>query len=110
MRHTDTVARLGGDEFVVVLEDAGDGDAVTQVASRIIESCDELVDLDGAGVTVRPSIGIAYADLAQGADVHPEELVEAADEAMYVAKREKLGLAFSPPALPSCPSQVGANA
>ena len=96
VRHTDTVSRLGGDEFVVVLEDSGDSDAVTQVASRIIESCDEPVDIGcAAGVTVRPSIGIAFADLEQGTDLQPEELVEAADEAMYVAKRERLGLAFS---------------
>ena len=109
VRHSDTVARLGGDEFVVILEDAGGADPVTQVATRVIESVGELVDVGTGVVSVRPSIGIAYAEMGERRETSPEDLIQAADEAMYVAKRQHLGLSFSPSFLPASRSEVSAG-
>jgi diguanylate cyclase (GGDEF)-like protein/PAS domain S-box-containing protein len=99
VRQNDTVARLGGDEFVVLLEHAGDAAAVAQVAHRIADSVGEPVDVGGCAgestVSVRPSIGVAYATVVDGEAMSPETLIEAADQAMYLAKRRRSGMAFA---------------
>ncbi len=95
VRTTDVVARLGGDEFVVVLEDAGSMASVSEGAQRIIDSVAIPVQVGTEVVSVRPSIGIAFGD-GRARQATPEALVHAADAAMYVAKRQKLGLSFAP--------------
>jgi diguanylate cyclase (GGDEF)-like protein/PAS domain S-box-containing protein len=92
VRHNDTVSRLGGDEFLVILEEVGTVDNIRHVVDRIIDDVAKPVDLGGTEVSVRPSIGIA---VSNGGGT-PEQLIDAADAAMYVAKREKLGMSFAP--------------
>ncbi len=85
IRGTDTLARLGGDEFTVVMPHLDDPRNAPIVARRIIDVLDRPFDLDGQEGTVSASIGIAvYPDDAEDAD----ELVRAADAAMYKAKQE----------------------
>ena len=96
VRSTDTVARLGGDEFVVVLENAGAATAVREVALRAVERVGAPIDIGGTAVSVRPSVGIAFAGLVDGEAVSPEGLLAAADDAMYVAKRRRCAVAFAP--------------
>jgi len=92
-RDTDVVARLGGEEFVALLPGFGMAEA-----QGVLESLrDELRALrlpDGAG-NLTLSVGLAAASPA-----HPylsaQALLQAADEALYIAKhagRDRLSLA-----------------
>lgn len=83
-RETDFVARFGGDEFAVVLPDTGPEGAIS-VAERIRDRIAEHHFLTGDHLDVRltASVGIAtLPDVAGSA----EELVQAADRAMYKVK------------------------
>lgn len=85
IREGDTVARLGGDEFVVTLLESNLKRA-TMVAERILESLRLPYDLGNkeAISSISGSIGIAeYPDHAENLD----DLLSAADKAMYTAKR-----------------------
>ncbi len=84
LRESDATARLGGDEFAALLRGAGCAQAV-KIAEKLIEAITEQTRLstDGRGTT-RASVGVA--ELSR-AFVSPEDLVAAADTAMYEAKR-----------------------
>lgn len=79
VRSTDLVARLGGDEFAILFSPGGDPEAV---ARRIVVSLAEPVPVDGEGLRVGASIGLAR--VRQVDD--PDRLLRAADAAMYAAK------------------------
>jgi diguanylate cyclase (GGDEF)-like protein len=84
VRDSDTVARLGGDEFAVLLE--GGHEPAEHIAQRIVEDLHAMVDIDGEPVPITASVGLAtHRDryLAQT----PQELLAAADRAMYAAKQ-----------------------
>ena len=86
VRESDTVARLGGDEFVVILPNIDSHDSVKAVADKIIESISSKFMLmsKGCEASIGVSIGIAtYPRDAEGS----EELIKAADAAMYAAKQ-----------------------
>jgi diguanylate cyclase (GGDEF)-like protein/PAS domain S-box-containing protein len=87
IRDGDTVARLGGDEFAIVLGDGRERDA-TALAKRIIDILSQPFDLDGVSAAVGASIGIAFAP--RNGET-PEDLVKAADIALYDAKARHLG-------------------
>jgi diguanylate cyclase (GGDEF)-like protein len=83
-RETDVVARFGGDEFSVVLPDTG-GEGAFAVGERIRERIAEHRFLAGDGLDIHltASVGVAtLPDVAASAD----ELVHAADKAMYQVK------------------------
>ncbi|WP_433049120.1 diguanylate cyclase domain-containing protein [Dactylosporangium sp. CS-033363] len=87
VRATDLVARLGGEEFAVVLPDT-DLRAATVAAERLraaVEAIGEPHPRTGPGV-VTVSVGVAAHRPYGGGE--PEKLVEAADVALYDAKRE----------------------
>ncbi|MBN1173174.1 MAG: sensor domain-containing diguanylate cyclase [Micromonosporaceae bacterium] len=96
LRVTDTVARIGGDEFVVVLQETGDRDSVVEVTRRILDSVAEPVEIGATSVKVLASIGIAHA-VEPTIDGAADDLLDAADLAMYEAKRQRIGMAFSEP-------------
>lgn len=86
VRESDTVARVGGDEFTVILSDTARRDDAEAVADKIVAAIAAPFAIGGNGVSVEvgASIGIAvYPSEGQDAD----ELVQAADSAMYGAKR-----------------------
>jgi len=89
IRESDTVARLGGDEFIVLLstiEGSKDEmiDHVHVTAEKILDELGGPITLDDRAYRIGSSIGIAtYPD--DGADF--EALQQAADTAMYHAKR-----------------------
>ncbi len=89
VREGDTVARLGGDEFAILLEDA-DETAARHKAARVLALLEHPFEVSGQSLYVAGSIGIAlYPQHA----VNPQELSRRADVAMYVAKRERNGIA-----------------
>ncbi|MBU1070029.1 GGDEF domain-containing protein [Myxococcota bacterium] len=81
-RKSDLVARLGGDEFAVLLPDTGE-EAATLVLERLRARMQEAMTHRGLPVTM--SIGAVFFPQAPAT---LEEAVHAADELMYVAKRE----------------------
>ncbi|MCC6792739.1 MAG: EAL domain-containing protein, partial [Thermomicrobiales bacterium] len=88
LRRTDTLARLGGDEFAVLLEGVTLAEA-RGTAERILAALQEPLDLDGREVYSATSIGVAVSSR----DRHQaEELLRAADMALYRAKRAGRGM------------------
>lgn len=83
LREQDTLARLGGDEFTVILDDVEDVLDIGVVAEKIIERFKAPIIIDAREFYTGASIGISiYPD--DGTTY--EELVKAADTAMYQVK------------------------
>jgi len=83
-RETDVVARVGGGEFALVLPDTG-GQGAFAVGERIRERicAHKFLAGDGLDIHLTASVGVAtLPDVAASA----EELVQAADKAMYQVK------------------------
>jgi diguanylate cyclase (GGDEF)-like protein len=89
LREVDAVARLGGDEFAVLLNNA-DAEHGIMTAHKIRNTLEQGFTIKGMKLYAGASIGVA---------VYPEhgcnanELLQRADVAMYVAKRNNLGVA-----------------
>ncbi len=88
VRETDTVARLGGDEFVVVVERAAGLPELETLAERMLEAVRIPVAVGTDAVVVTASIGLVTPTSA--AD-RPQDLLRAADAAMYQAKQAGRG-------------------
>lgn len=82
-----TVARLGGDEFGLVLDDSADVDATW---TQLREAIGHEVEVSGVPVTVEASIGYVLAP-DDGDDV--DVLLQRADVALYVAKKQNTNAA-----------------
>ena len=84
-----TVARLGGDEFAIIFESGPE--TPEEIADRVMHAFDDVFELDGEQVYIRPSIGLAAAPGLAEPPISTEELLKRADVAMYVAKRSGVG-------------------
>lgn len=84
VRASDTVGRLGGDEFVVLLESVTGVDAARSVAEQLLEAMAEPLMVGSSEIRLSASIGVA---IAPDHAIHAHTLREAADLAMYSAKR-----------------------
>ena len=84
VRKTDTVARFGGDEFVLLLSNLEGAPAAARVAEEVLNALRAPFHLAGTEACVSASIGVSLFPLAGET---PETLLEAADSAMYRAKR-----------------------
>ncbi|MET0557518.1 MAG: EAL domain-containing protein [Solirubrobacterales bacterium] len=78
VRSTDVVARIGGDEFAVLLREAEEAEAIA-VARKLISAIRAQ-----SKPTIGASVGVAPFDGA--AEKTPDELLVAADIALYEAK------------------------
>ena len=84
VREDDTVARLGGDEFTVILTGAKQRKDIELVAQTIIDALAAPFHIAQPPVQISVSIGITvYPQDASS----PVALLEAADQAMYKAKK-----------------------
>jgi diguanylate cyclase (GGDEF)-like protein len=85
LRRVDVLARYGGEEFVVLLPDT-DAEGARAVAERCRERLAAMPLVSGgAAVTVTASFGVAA---TRGLGARAEDVLRAADEALYKAKRE----------------------
>lgn len=84
VRESDVVARLYGDEFVIVLEAFDHPAEAEQVAAKIIASMAPPFVIDGTPRRVTTSVGIVIANVHRD---DPAALLQAADQALYRAKR-----------------------
>lgn len=84
LRSSDTIARLGGDEFVI-LAGSFNADYAARLADKVLDQLRIPMAVSGDYLSVTGSIGIAvYPD--NGTD--SQQLMRAADMAMYTAKAE----------------------
>lgn len=85
VRESDTVARMGGDEFTIILNNIKETTSAATVANKIIKEFMRPFILSGYGeCRIGVSIGISYyPDNSKIA----EQLVNAADTAMYEVKK-----------------------
>ncbi|MFJ9994192.1 diguanylate cyclase domain-containing protein [Pseudomonas putida] len=89
LREHDLVARLGGDEFAVLLTPLHSREDAQRIAEKIVASMKLPILLDdGQRVSTSLSVGIAYYP-DDGQD--SASLLNAADAAMYQAKRNRRG-------------------
>ena len=83
-RETDIVARFGGDEFALVLPDTG-SDGAFFVGERIREKIAAWIFLKSIGLNISLTVSVGVATLPDVA-ASAEQLIQAADEAMYAVK------------------------
>jgi diguanylate cyclase (GGDEF)-like protein len=84
VRAGDLLARLGGDEFALLLDEVDRASAAVEIADRVSATLAEEFVLADVPLVVEASIGIAlFPDHAEDG----EGLLQAADMAMYAAKR-----------------------
>lgn len=86
VRNVDTVSRYGGDEFVIILHRISSINDSVVVAQKMIEAVRQDIKIDNnLKVNVGVSIGIAiWPDNGNT----PDELLNAADRAMYISKEK----------------------
>jgi len=92
VRESDVVARLGGDEFVLLLAQVQDRTQLEALARRLVQGLSEPMVWGETRVQVGASVGVA---LPPGDGRALRDLMLAADEAMYRAKRRGSGFAFA---------------
>ena len=88
VRLGDLVARLGGDEFAIIAQDVASSTQLALLADRVCQEVRRPFEIDGNSLLIGASIGIAFAP-QDGRK--PQELLHAADLAMYAAKSEGRG-------------------
>ena len=94
LREVDTVARLGGDEFAVLLPRIQTAEGAVAVAGKLQAAFDEPFTVDDLALEVEASIGVAiYPEHGN----NPDELLQRADIAMYVAKDTHAGFVLFDP-------------
>jgi diguanylate cyclase (GGDEF)-like protein/PAS domain S-box-containing protein len=82
VRGSDTVARIGGDEFVILLEGLTNPEDAEKLGKKFTDLVQTRVDPETNLITA--AIGISVYP-THGQD--PESLLKAADQAMYIAKK-----------------------
>ena len=86
VRNEDVVARFGGEEFAIILRAIGLEPAV-QMAERLRKNI-EAARVKCAAGELKATISIGVAGFPSTAAKTPEQLVEAADQALYRAKHD----------------------
>lgn len=85
LRQTDLIARYGGEEFAVVLPETTRSEAL-QVGERMRLAVEEKIN-HGTPWPVKVTVSIGVASFPEDGKT-AEQIIHAADQAMYVAKRQ----------------------
>lgn len=88
VREADTVARMGGDEFMVLLYEITSGRDLLPILDRIHDELQEPVYFRQHEMTTDASVGVVIWNPTYD---DPEDLLRAADTAMYQAKEDGRG-------------------
>lgn len=88
MRKEDIVARISGDEFAIALPEINDYHNAGTIAQCLLDKISEQCVVDGHRINITASIGISLYPYGGGQTV--QELITNADNAMYVAKKQKI--------------------
>lgn len=83
VRGSDSVARVGGDEFIVIVGEVEERGAIEAVATKVLDAVRRPIPLDNSVCRVEASIGASL--FPDGGESY-DELIVAADHAMYAAK------------------------
>ncbi len=86
VRVFDSIARYGGEEFVVVMPGTGELDALS-AAERLRGAVEELRFVPETGLSHHLTVSVGVACCAPSSTTTPERLIQAADQALYAAKR-----------------------
>lgn len=86
VRSSDTVARIGGDEFAILLQPVKDHPSIAISVERILSAIAQPFLFEQQALPLRASVGVAQAP-QDGLD--PDLLLEKADQAMYLMKRQR---------------------
>lgn len=88
LRTTDLIARYGGEEFLLILNYANQA-AATQVMQRLLDEVarSPMAMVDGNTIHVTFSAGLASTDNKPAEFSSAQALLQAADDALYKAKR-----------------------
>jgi diguanylate cyclase (GGDEF)-like protein/PAS domain S-box-containing protein len=97
LRESDTVARVAGDQFAIAMPLVATIDDIERVAHKVQTALADPFEIEGHELQITASIGMCqYPNDGE----NPNALVQAADAAMYEAKRRGLGThCFFSPAL-----------
>jgi diguanylate cyclase (GGDEF)-like protein len=88
VREFDLVSRLGGDEFTLFITGIQKDADIETVLVRIRAAFQAPLQVGGLLLPISCSVGMSRFPLD---GTHPEELIWKADQAMYEAKRQKVG-------------------
>jgi diguanylate cyclase (GGDEF)-like protein len=86
---SNVVGRLGGDEFAIIQVDLDEASAAADLAAKIRDTIRKPFEIDGLRITIDLSVGISIAP-ADG--IHPDDILKAADIALYEAKNAGRGI------------------
>jgi diguanylate cyclase (GGDEF)-like protein len=90
-RNVDTPARLGGDEFVILLSEFTQPKGGEIFGRRLLAELSEPIEVSGQLLNPSASIGVA---LFPAVGLDADDVLRAADDAMYQAKRAGGGRVF----------------
>ena len=85
IRESDIVTRMGGDEFLVVISGVEERASIKIMADKLLDEFNSPFKVKSHLIPVKASIGVSVFSNKNG-DAHT--LIQLADEAMYVAKKE----------------------
>ncbi len=85
LRESDIVARIGGDEFVALLNVGKELSHSLHLVKRLLHSIAKTIIIDELPLKVSASIGLCF--YPQTGEIHAEQLLSLADQAMYQAKQ-----------------------
>jgi diguanylate cyclase (GGDEF)-like protein len=86
IREQDQLARLGGDEFAVLIQPLMQDQDLEVMANKIVDAMSHPILLD-SGEQIAFSLTLGVATFPEHGET-PEALIQSADEAMYVAKKD----------------------
>ena len=81
--HSGEIGRLGGDEFQIIVPDLDDRGKLGELAGKLIQIVSQPYQIEGKRAVIGTSVGVAVAPYD---GIGRDELVRAADLALYAAK------------------------